>query len=272
MTKKESPSLHLATIESAFDALMQGDTSLLETHIKDAPIGIVQGANVYLQTSLSALVNALSETFSTCRHILGDDYFTQCATSYCQLYPMVHHDLNLYGADFPAYMTRLTETRPELADLIFLADLSRLEWALNEAFFAKKRAFFDLERFASFDDEERETLILRLSSCVRLLQSKSNVKDIYEFHLSEENLSNDLAFEVKQGEFFYLIHRGTSETNFKLFIEPIERYDFDLLNAIKDGTRFAHLCENFARTCEGALEPPPLGDYISQGIIDNFDV
>lgn len=272
MAEKETTSLRLGDIENAFDALMQGDASELRERIKDVPIGSAQGANVYRQTSLSALVNALSETFSTCRHILGDDYFNQCATSYCQLFPMVHHDLNLYGTDFPAYMLELTETRPELAELKFLTDLSRLEWALNETFFAKKRASFDLERFASFNDDERGKLILKLSPDVQLLHTQSNVKEIYEFHLSEENIANDLSFEVTQGEFHYLIHRGTTETDFKLIIEPIERYDFNVLNAIKDETSFTDLCESFARNRDDNLEPPPLGQYISKGIIDNFDV
>jgi hypothetical protein len=272
MAEKETTSLKLANIENAFDALMQGDASKLREQIKDVPIGTAQGANVYRQTSLSALVNALSETFSTCRHILGDDYFNQCATSYCQLYPMVHHDLNLYGADFTAYMLELTETRPELAELKFLTDLSRLEWALNEAFFAKKRTPFDLEAFASLDDDERGKLILRLSPDVQLLHTQSNVKDIHEFHLSEENIANDLSFDVTEGDYYYLIQRGTAETNFKLIIEPIERYDFDLLNAIKDETNFINLCESFARTLDDNLEPPPLGYYISKEIIDNFDV
>lgn len=272
MAEKETTSLRLDDIENAFDALIQGDASELRDQIKDVPIGTAQGANVYRQTSLSALVNALSETFSTCRYILGDDYFNQCATSYCQLYPMVHHDLNLYGADFPAYMLELTETRPELAELKFLTDLSRLEWALNETFFAKKRTPFDLESFASFNDEERGQLILKLSPSVQLLHTQSNVKEIYEFHLSEENIANDLSFDVTPGDYLYLIYRGTAETNFKLYIEPIERYDFDLLNAIKDETNFTDLCERFARTLDDNLEPPPLGHYISKGIIDNFDV
>lgn len=272
MAEKETFSLKLDDIEKAFDALMQGDASQLTEQIKDVPIASAQGVNVYRQTSLSALVNAVGETFSTCRLILGEDYFNQCATSYCQLYPMVHHDLNLYGADFPSYMAELTDTRPELAKLKFLTDLSCLEWALNKAFFAKKRRAFDMEKFASLNDEERGKLILNLSPCVQLLHTQSNVKDIYEFHLREENISNGLSFDIIQAEYHYLIHRGTVETNFKLFIEPIEPYDFDLLNAIKDETSFTDLCESFARTCEDDLEPPPLGQYISKGIIDNFDM
>ncbi len=270
MDDKPLGSISLRETEDAFDALMQGETSELSNILRDTPIGQSVGVNVYRQTSLSALVNAIKETFETCQHILGEDYFDQCATSFCQLYPLFHNDLNVYGSDFPGFMVELVETRDELATLKFLCDLSSLEWALNEAFFADKKHPFDVDKFGHLNDEQRGKLILKLGPNVRLLHSHYNVKDIYTFHKQEENILNERSFDVILEEHFYVIHRGSAETNFELFIDQVDAYNFSVLSAIKDECCFNDLCENFAREIDGVMQPPPFGDYISKGIVSDF--
>lgn len=272
MAERSEDKVLLQDIENAFDALMLGDEAKLKDRLKEIPIGPAVGVTVYRQTSLSALVSAVSETYSTCRHILGDDYFHQCATTYCQLYPMVHHDLNLYGADFTGFLTELTTSRPELASLQFLTDLSRLEWALNEAFFASQKLPFDMENFAALTDDERDRLLLELSPDVRLMHARSNVKEIYEFHLIEENINNELPFEVTAGDFYYLIHRGTKEAHYQLNVDELDVFEFEFLTAIKDEMSFHDLCESFTREVEGELQPPPFGAFISRGIINGFQI
>ncbi len=270
MDEKQKNSILLDETEDAFDALMRGELSDLSELLKDTPIGQSVGVNVYRQTSMSALINAIKETFETCRHILGDDYFNQCATSFCQLYPLFQNDLNSYGSDFPAYMVELVETREELAALKFLCDLSSLEWALNETFFAKKKRPFDLEKFGKLTDEQRGKLILKLGPDVRLLHSHYNVKDIYTFHRQEENIINERSFDVISSDHFYVIHRGSAETNFELLIEQVDTYNYSVLSAIKNESCFIDICENFAREIDGDMQPPPFGDYISKGIISDF--
>lgn len=270
MDDKQLSSISLNDAEEAFDALMQGETGELSKILKETPIGQSIGVNVYRQTSMSALVNAIKETFETCQHVLGEDYFDQCATSFCQLYPLFHNDLNAYGSDFPGFMVELVESRAELSSLKFLCDLSALEWALNEAFFAPKKHAFDVNKFGTLTDEQRSALTLKLGPDVRLLHSHYNVKDIYTFHKDEENIINDHSFEVTSGDYYYVIHRGSSKENFELFVDQVDEYNFAVLSAIQDECCFIDLCENFAQNVEGEMHPPPFGDYISKGIVSDF--
>ncbi len=270
MGEELSDQISLNAAEDAFDALMLGEVSDLTKIVKTTPIGQSIGVNVYRQTSMTALINAIKETFETCQHILGEDYFDQCATSFCQLYPLFHNDLNAYGSDFPKFMIELVETREELFPFKFLCDLSALEWALNEAFFAKKKLVFDVQKFGTLSEEQQSAVILKLGPDVRLLRSHYNVKEIYTFHRDEENIVNERSFDVTKGDYYYVIHRGSSKENFELFIDQIDEYNFSVLSAIQDESCFIDLCENFAQDIDGEMHPPPFGEYISKGIISEF--
>lgn len=262
--------LQLDEVELAFDALMRGEKQDLLDIVKETPIGKKTGVHIYRRTSISALISALNETYASCRCILGDDYFNQCAVSYCHRYPMIDNDLNMYGADFPAYMEHLVETRDELSDLSFVAELCHFEWALNKSYFADQKRIFDFEGFANLDDEERDKLVFLLGADVALVKARSNVQELYDFHQDSQNIVNEQKFDLVSGEFHYIIHRGTHHSAFKVMTKEVDAYSYSILEDIQAGVNFSALCEKHIRLVDGSSQLPPFGDFIACGFIQAY--
>ena len=261
----------LQDVERAFDDLMAGESTALLKLATTTPIGAQVGVQIYARTAMTALIGALEDTFSTCRLIVGEDYFRQCAVAFCRHVPMVEPDLNLFGADFPAFMADLVGQKEELASLGFLGDLCRLEWALNAAFFARQADPFDLEGFQALSFEQREALCFQLGPDVQPLRSAFDVKALYLFHQDEANLVNERAFDVTQGDFYLLVRKHLHEDGHDILIEEIDDDLFSLLGSIAQRMSFSELCRTFATPVDGGLHPPDFGDLITKKIIVGYD-
>ena len=263
--------LLLQDVEHAFDDLMAGERTALLKLANKTPIGGQTGVEIYARTAMTALIGALEDTFMTCHHIVGEDYFRQCAVAFCRHSPMDTSDLNLFGADFPAFIVDLVERQEELASLAFLGDLCHLEWALNAAFFARQTEPFDLEGFQALSFEQREALCFQLAADVHLLHSPFNVKELYLFHQDDANLVNERTFNLQEGDFYFLVRKQLHEDGHDILIEEIDAAMFALLTAIAEQMSFAELCQTFAKTVDGDLQPPDFGHLIAKGIIEGYE-
>ena len=94
--------------------------------------GYEENASIYRNNVRHAHVGALSAIFPAIRALVGEDYFDGMAAQYSSAQPPVSAVLAGYGAGFSDYLAG----RPELANVPFLPDVARLEWAMNEAFHA----------------------------------------------------------------------------------------------------------------------------------------
>jgi hypothetical protein len=63
------------------------------------------------------------------REIVGDRFFNAAVDGFAVLYPSASGDLNVYGAQFAAFLAAY----PHASNLPYLPDVARLEWALDEA-------------------------------------------------------------------------------------------------------------------------------------------
>ena len=78
----------------------------------------------------ASLVRALAVTFPTIEALVGADFFGQAARHFIMQDLPTHPVLAEYGAGFAAFLADWAPAR----DLPYLADMARLDWALNAAF------------------------------------------------------------------------------------------------------------------------------------------
>lgn len=94
------------------------------------------GLKIYRRNLVFGMLQALKDTYGFTRELLGENNFNFLGREYIYAHPSRNTDLTLYGdglADFLA-------GRPEMSAWPYLADVARLEWARDRAFYAPPEA------------------------------------------------------------------------------------------------------------------------------------
>ncbi len=81
-----------------------------------------------------SLAKALAGTFSTVQALVGADFFRQTAEAFAAQDLPTQPVLAEYGAGFPHFLA----AQETLHGLAYLADVARLDWALNVAFYSPR--------------------------------------------------------------------------------------------------------------------------------------
>ena len=84
---------------------------------------------VYRRTITSNYRNAMGATYPAVRRIVGAPFFRAAADAYVEAHPSRSGDLNEYGDAFGDFLSNY----PPAAELPYLPDVARLEWAIDEA-------------------------------------------------------------------------------------------------------------------------------------------
>jgi len=144
----------------------------------EARLGIYAGAYY------ARLLECLRSEFPALLEALGGALFDQFSFGYLQKYPSHSYTLGRLGAEFPRY---LAETSPPGGDAdastpLFLVDLARLEWAVNEAFDApgpERRPLLNAADLRAIPPERWPDATLSTVECLRLLELDYAVGEYY---------------------------------------------------------------------------------------------
>jgi hypothetical protein len=130
---------------------------------------------VYRHHVLTSLSATLASTFPVVCQLVDRRFFAWLANSYVREHPPTGPCLFEYGAGLPAFVERF----PACAALPWLADLARLEWALNAAFHAAGAVPMASERLAATPAEMLAGLVVQLDPSVTLLESRWPIDAIW---------------------------------------------------------------------------------------------
>jgi Putative DNA-binding domain len=123
--------LALRDLQAAFAAYLLGNqrADLAEEVLGDT-IPAPARLRVYRHHVFESLASALAATFPTVQAVVGSDFFRGLARAFIGRSPPSQPVLAEYGAAFPDFVAGCDAAR----DLPYLADVARLDWALNLAF------------------------------------------------------------------------------------------------------------------------------------------
>jgi hypothetical protein len=119
------------------------------------------GMKVYRSNLIFGMLQALKDTYPFCLALLGENNFNFLGREYIYGHPSTHPDLTDYGESLGDFLSG----RSEIGAWPFLADVARLEWALDRAFYAPG------ETSLSMDDIHDGGAAFRLKSSITLLES-----------------------------------------------------------------------------------------------------
>jgi hypothetical protein len=124
--------------------------------------------SIHRNNVMGSLIEVLADAFPAVARHCGLHNFEAAAGAFVRRSPPLRAQLSLFGDRFADFLDAYAPVR---RDLPFLGDLARLEWALNEAYFAAEARPLSTGRLAEFAPESLDDLRLRLHPATRLVAS-----------------------------------------------------------------------------------------------------
>ncbi len=196
--------LQQAMAEALLSADAAGD-SAANRLIRGGKLDANRRLEVYRYNVMHNLRGALADIFPVVNRIVGDAFFRHAADQFILATPSLSGDLNQFGREWPAFLAGYAHA----ADLPYLADVARLEWAWHECFHAADAAPFDLARLAAVDAGAHGGLVFRLHPAVRLLASAFPLLRIWQ--VNQDDFKGDQRIDWQQEGDALLVRRDAGD-------------------------------------------------------------
>lgn len=168
----------LADLQRRFARDVAGDVTAVASAATEAP-----GIAIYRNTIRANYRNALRATFPVVCALTAAPFFHAAVDAFADAHPSRGGDLNVYGDAFADFLA----TYPHARDLPYLADVARLEWAIDEAHRATDDVIAPqalLEALAATPAERLAGRRLVLDASCRLLRPLHPARRIWQAHQS----------------------------------------------------------------------------------------
>jgi hypothetical protein len=106
---------------------------------------------IYRNTFYFGLTRALRMCFPAIHRLVGDDFFDHAAGHFIAAHPPRAAYLNQYGAEFPDFLRSFAPA----SSIVYLADVARLEWAINCALHAPDVAPLALPMLETIEPQDQ---------------------------------------------------------------------------------------------------------------------
>jgi hypothetical protein len=158
---------------------------------------------IYRNTVRGTLLNALRLSYPAVQRIVGADFFEAALHPFMDEHAPRSAYLNDYGGELAAFLATFEPAR----SLPYLADVARLEWAVNRALHAHEGSGLDLQRLAALDEAARAQVRLRVHPGVSLLRLQFPADAIWRAVLDQDAAAM-AAIDLSSGPVYLLIERA----------------------------------------------------------------
>ncbi|MEW6640639.1 HvfC/BufC N-terminal domain-containing protein [Bradyrhizobium elkanii] len=179
--------------------------------------------DIYRNTFFLGLTKALRLCYPVVRRLVGDDFFNGAAQLFIARHPPGAAYLDQYGGEFPEFLRSF----PPAASLVYLADVARLEWAINCAIHAPDVEPLNLSNLAAIEPGEQDRVAFVAHPSVRLLRADYPVDDIWRGVLADDDgaLAN---IDIETGSVHLLTERRRTDVEVVRLDEPAWRFMTEL--------------------------------------------
>jgi len=169
-------------------ALLAADERGVAPEVLDDGLSVAARLAVYRHHVLTSLTAALEPTFPVVCRLVDRRFFGWLADRYVRERPPAGPCLFEYGADFADFIAAF----PACAHLPWLADVARLEWAMNAALHAPEVATLDANALRAALSAELTQRTFRLEPSLTLLESAWPVDAIWRANQPDGDGTVDL--------------------------------------------------------------------------------
>ncbi len=147
----------------------------------------------YRRSIFGNLCNALVTSYPVVSRIVGLPFFREAARNYILAYPSLSGDLNDYGEHFAGFVAGYPYTQ----DMPYLADVARLEWAMQTLLNSADAFPADLSALANTPPERYSDLSFEIDPNCARLDSPWPLLEIWE--VNQEGYTGDMQVDFTQG-------------------------------------------------------------------------
>ncbi len=226
------PALHEIQTGFAAGIFDEADVRVADYLLGDEFSG-ARRLQIYRNNIFASLTAALAAVYPVIARLVGAEFFRYAADQYIRRYPSTSGNLHEFGGEFAAFIGAFAPA----AELSYLSDVARLEWACHEAFHAADHAPLALNSLAAVPQEKYPELKFTLHPACRLLDSTYPVLRIWQ--VNQPDYSGDDSVDLAAGGDRLLIIRRALTVE----IEPLSAGEYALLQALARGRPFAEACE-----------------------------
>lgn len=212
--------------------LLSGVHGLAMPGLRADGISPAQRLGFYRANVLGNYLDALRATYCSVEGLIGRGCFAYYAERFIRQTPSLSGDLNRYGGEFAQFLAASALA----AELPYLADVARLEWALEEVFYEADHAPLDLHRLEEVPAHCYETLRFTLHPACRLLHSEYPLRRIWE--ASRPGYTGEVQVSLDEGADRLLLRRE----GFEPLVESVGSGEFAMLCALRNGECLASAC------------------------------
>ena len=123
----------------------------------------------------------LSAAYPVLRQLVGDEFFGALCRAYGMAHPSNDADLNRFGATFAQFLDHFAPLA-KLAELAYLPDMARLEWALQCAHFSADARGLDARALGALSPAQLEAARITLHPACSLFSSSWAVVLLWQAH------------------------------------------------------------------------------------------
>jgi len=207
-------------------AIRSGDPAAIEARLT-TPSALRRMA-VYRNNVVHGISEALRAAYPAVARLVGTDFFAGMARAFWAVSPPVEPSLSLYGAGFADFIAGYAPA----ADLVYLADIARLDRAWLEAHHASDLSALDPGRIAGLPPHELPYLAPGLHPSVSLWSSSWPVYEIWRSNREaaepvETVLRPDPAFALVWRHRGVVRHRALTPGEHAFFAALVQGHDLE---------------------------------------------
>lgn len=196
---------------------------------------------IYSSGFVARLVEALENDYPAVRRILGEGPFGSLTARYVRRFPPRSFDIGRTGDRLATFL----EEDPLSAELPFLPDLARYEWALAEAFVAADSEPLAWSDLAALGPEAVADATFRLRPGTTLVRSSWPLVDLWG---AQDLADEDVSIPLAPAPSTVLVHRAGLEVRRRLVGEADARF----LEAAAGGLGLSDLLHGASGEAEAA--------------------
>ena len=229
--------------------------------------GVERHVQVYRHNVTASLTGALAAVYPVIVRLVGRGFFDYAADAYLRQAPPRSGNLHDFGESFGDFLRAF----PAAADLPYLRDVARLEWAWHRAFHAADAPALDIEQLARVTPADYPRLRFGLHPSAQLLESPYPILHIWQVNQPEH--AGDARVDLAAGGDRLLVVRPAIEVK----IARLSATEFDFLRACAGGTTLGEAATTLMETTRDLPAPPPaesladvLRRHVALGTFNDF--
>jgi hypothetical protein len=250
----------LRDLQTEFAAALLDEHPKMGERVRAGRFPAAQHFQVYRNNLVEGLTGALRAVYPVVEKLVGDGFFRYAAHEYLRAHRPRSGNLHDFGDAFASFLAGFAPA----AQLPYLPDMARLEWAWHQAFHAADAPEFDFARLGAVPAERHETLRFVLHPSAHLLASDFPIVRIFE--INQESYGGDTSVDLGEGGVRVLVIRR----ELTVYVEPLAAGEAELLTALAGQQPLAAAVEAALATQPNFDLSGTLAGHLRRGTLVDF--